>query len=85
MVTTDTGLMHAADALQKQMVVLWGGSVLEKNKPLTKSARIIHLGSPCQPCLKTGSYKTCENSRCMNDISVGEVMFNIREVLKCQQ
>ena len=81
MVTTDTGLMHASDALQKQMIVLWGGSVLEKNKPLTKSARIIHLGYPCQPCLKTESYKTCENYRCMDDISIGEVMFNIREVL----
>ena len=81
LVTTDTGLMHAADALKKPMAVLWGGSVLKKNEPINGTARVIHLGLSCQPCLNSGGYRTCEKYSCMDGITQSEVFFNVREML----
>lgn len=81
MVTTDTGLMHAADALKKNMLVLWGGAALKKNEPIGGTSRVLHLGLKCQPCFRSERYKECINFSCMADISVGEVVYNVRRML----
>jgi ADP-heptose:LPS heptosyltransferase len=78
MITTDTGCMHVADALGTPLIVLWGGSSYEKNKPYETKSKIIHLGLPCQPCQATVGYRSCEEIRCVGDITIGEVMFYIR-------
>lgn len=82
MVTTDTGNMHIADALGTPLMVLWGGSVVEKNKPVNSWNQIIHLGYSCQPCINSGAYRECNSMKCIDDITVGEVMFNIRQFFK---
>jgi ADP-heptose:LPS heptosyltransferase len=81
MVTTDTGLMHACDALKRPMVVLWGGAALVKNRPIAGSARVIHLGLGCQPCFRNEGYRDCMKYSCMADITVNEVMYNVRSEL----
>ena len=78
-ITNDTGNMHVADALNVPQIVLWGGSVVEKNQPINGNNKIIHLGLPCQPCQPQGGYRNCANSACMNDIQVGEIMFHVRK------
>lgn len=81
MITTDTGLMHAGDALKKPMLVLWGGSALEKNKPISGNAHIIHLGKKCSPCFRSEGYKECEGHTCITGITINEVMFHVRRML----
>jgi ADP-heptose:LPS heptosyltransferase len=78
MITNDTGNMHIADALATPQIVLWGGSVLAKNKPYCGMNKIINLKLPCQPCQNEGGYRECKNLKCMNDITVSEIMFNVR-------
>lgn len=81
MITTDTGLMHAGDALKKPMVVLWGGAALKKNEPISGTSRVIRLGLGCQPCFRNEGYRDCREFSCMSGITVGEVMYNVRRVL----
>ena len=78
LVTTDTGNMHVADALGIPMIVLWGGSYLAKNRPYEAPNKIIYLGLKCQPCTSRLGYRTCRDFRCIRHISIGEVMYHIR-------
>ena len=81
MITTDTGNMHVADAIATPMIVLWGGSSLPKNKPYNSQCKIIHRGYSCQPCQITEGYRECGTSKCLADITTGEVMFVIRKFI----
>jgi hypothetical protein len=82
LITTDTGNMHIADALGIPMIVLWGGTIVEKNKPINSPHKILRMGLNCQPCQDTGDYRDCISMECMNNITVGEVMYTVRQYLK---
>ena len=73
-VTTDTGMMHIADALHVNQLVLFGGSVVSKNGPVNNSSVVVRSGETCQPCQYTANFDTCADARCMRNLSVGEVM-----------
>jgi len=78
-VSTDSGCMHIADAMNIPLIVLWGGSSMSKNKPIQTICKIIHLGLACQDmCQIDGSYRVCDSYSCITDITIGEVMFYIR-------
>lgn len=81
-ITNDTGNMHVADAFGVPMIVLWGGTILAKNRPINAKAKIINLQLPCQPCQVDGGYHHCEEIHCLNDIQVGEIIYNIRQYFK---
>lgn len=81
MITNDTGNMHIADSLGTPSIVLWGGSSVEKNTPYYCQCKVIHLGLNCQPCQNLGGYRDCPDIKCMGDISVGEVIFQVRTFL----
>jgi ADP-heptose:LPS heptosyltransferase len=83
-VCTDTGNMHIADALETPLIVIWGGSSLIKNKPVQAPNKIIHLDLPCQ--VLSGSiwnckYQGCFEKKCMDNVTVGGVMYAIRSFL----
>lgn len=74
----DTGLMHIAAALQKELIVLWGSTIPEfgmypyygKNN-VSKSIHLEVKGLACRPCSKLGFAKCPEKHfRCMNDIQI---------------
>lgn len=74
-ITGDTGMMHIAAALQKDMFVLWGNTVPDfgmypyYGEKSEKSATYMEvLGLGCRPCSKLG-YNTCPKShfKCMMD------------------
>ncbi len=78
MITTDTGNMHSADALGTPIIVLWGGSIQAKNKPINAMNKIISLGLDCQPCIQSMKYTDCKNE-CLDDLTDNEVMYYIRK------
>ena len=80
-ITTDTCNMHVGDALGVPMVVLWGGSILTKNKPLSDKAVIIHRGLKCQPCHDPDRFQNCVNYQCLSGIKTGDVMREARRIL----
>ena len=82
MITSDTGLMHAGDALCTSMIVLFGGTVLSKNSPLNGTATIVRSDLECQPCQYTDRFLTCEHMRCLHDLTVGQVFAHVRRKIE---
>lgn len=81
-ITTDTGNMHIADALGVPMIVLFGGTLPSKNKPLDKRAQVLTAGLPCQPCQGNSNFHKCKNYDCMKKLYIGDVMYTARRMLR---
>ncbi len=76
-VSNDSGLMHVAAALGRPQVAIFGSTDPEATGPLNPRARVVRKPLPCSPCLK----RTCHREyRCLTEISVEEVLKEIREV-----
>ena len=60
----DTGLMHAASALGKPIVAVFGPTNEWKNGPL--SGTVISRDVDCRPCFHTSAFTRCGKRVCMN-------------------
>jgi heptosyltransferase II len=71
-ISNDSGLMHVAAALNKNLVAVYGSSDPKFTPPLNEKARIISLNLPCSPCFK----RQCplQHTRCLADISPQQVL-----------
>lgn len=77
----DTGPTHLASAMGTPVVALYG-----PNTPLRwgpKNAHIIYKQQECSPCTRQheGIVSSCSDNRCMQDITVEEVLAKIHELL----
>jgi ADP-heptose:LPS heptosyltransferase len=90
-ISHDTGLMHIAAAFNKPIASVWGNTVPElgmypyfpKDNDNNPSKIFETKGLSCRPCSKIG-YNQCpkKHFRCMNDISVDEVVDWAEQVVK---
>ena len=83
--TNDTGLMHIAAAFKKKIISFWGNTVPELGMTPYQSAPESTIfetkGLKCRPCSKLGYHKCPKKHfKCMNDISVKEVINTIERV-----
>jgi heptosyltransferase I len=68
MITNDTGPMHAAAALGKPLVALFGPTEPRRTGPYGQLENVLRIELPCSPCLK--SFCTWKNpNECLNAIS----------------
>jgi ADP-heptose:LPS heptosyltransferase len=81
LITTDTANMHTGDALNIPMIAIFGGTLISKNGALSKKAINLSLGLPCQPCQRTPSFYNCLHYNCINQLTVGDVMLEVRKIL----
>jgi len=81
-ITTDTGLMHIAAALKKDILSIWGNTVPEfgmypyfSKDAQDKSKIIENKNLSCRPCSKLG-FKKCpkKHFKCMNLIDEQEII-----------
>lgn len=83
-VTNDTGLLHLAAARKRRVVAIFGPTVKEFGFfPFgTKSTVIERKGLYCRPCSHIGGAKCPEGHfRCMKEISVEEVLSEVKSFL----
>lgn len=74
-VTCDTGPMHLAVALEKEVVALFGPADPGRTGPFL--GRVISKGLPCSPCGR----KVCRDPLCMEAISPEDVLAELEAVL----
>lgn len=72
LVTTDTGPMHLAAAVDTKVVALFGPTAPWRTGPYGKGHTVIRTAPPCSPCFK----RQCDVHRCkcMRDITVETVL-----------
>jgi heptosyltransferase-2 len=77
-VSNDSGLMHVASALNKNLIAIYGSSDPNFTPPLSDKAKILYLGLACSPCFK----RECPlgHSRCLTEISAEQVLAEINSV-----
>lgn len=79
-VTTDTGCMHIADALDVPLISLFGPTITNKNAPVGKRSYFMKSAILCAPCQYTARFSTCRNYLCMRLITPDDVAETIREL-----
>ena len=71
-VSNDSGLMHIAAALQKELIAIYGPTSPSFTPPLADNAHIVQIEVDCGPCFQ----RTCPEGhhRCMRDVSSKQVL-----------
>ncbi len=77
-ITTDTGLMHLADAINTPMIALFGSTLVSKNGPYNKEHRIVRSALPCAPCQQSPNFSICKEWKCMEQMTPDIVMAEVR-------
>jgi heptosyltransferase-3 len=80
----DSGPTHAAAALSRPLVVVWGSSDFRVWRPWETESRVVRLDLPCQPC-PGYSCTAFETPRCIEDITVEQVLEACRHFLGVSQ
>ena len=79
LVTTDTGPMHLAAAVDTKVVALFGPTAPWRTGPYGKGHTVVRTAPPCSPCFK----RRCDvhRCRCMRDIMVDQVLAAVRPMI----
>ena len=77
-ISTDTGPMHLAAAVETPVVALFGPTAPWRTGPLGHIHQVIRSGIPCSPCFK----RQCPTTACMRQIDVDRVVESVSAILK---
>ena len=80
-ISTDTGPMHLAAAVETPVVALFGPTAPWRTGPYGNRHRVIRLGTPCSPCFR----RSCEKPVCMQDIDAESVFQAVLDTLNDRQ
>ncbi len=75
-ISNDSGLMHVAAALDKNLIAIFGSSTPHHTPPMSSKAKIEYLGLSCSPCFKRVCPLKNENShmQCLKKITPKSVI-----------
>lgn len=75
-ISTDTGPMHIAAAVDTPVIALFGPTAPWRTGPYGKKHAVVRLDKDCSPCFK----KHCETIACMKEISVEQVLGAVNDM-----
>ncbi len=78
LVTSDSAPMHVAAAMGTPFVALFGPTNPLRHLPPAKKRVVVTKGIRCAPCYKP----VCSDTRCMREITVGEVLKAVRDMIR---
>lgn len=79
-ITTDTGPMHLAAAVQAPLIALFGPTAPWRTGPYGSGHVVIRNKLPCSPCFQ----KTCSTIECMKGLNVEVVRQTAMKILNLQ-
>ena len=77
-ISTDTGPMHLAAAMETPVVAIFGPTAPWRTGPYGSGHRVVRADPECSPCFK----RQCETMDCMHQISEDQVMAEVRSVME---
>jgi len=77
LVTTDTGPMHIAAAMECPVIALFGPTAPWRTGPYGQKHEVVRADLMCSPCFK----KKCQHMTCMDQIRVESVFEAVKKVL----
>ena len=78
-ITNDTGPMHAAAALGRPLVALFGPTEPRRTGPYGQLENVLHLDFPCAPCLKARCHFPMPEE-CLRALSPAQVLAHARKL-----
>lgn len=81
-VSSDTGLMHMAAALDIPTVAIFGPTIPTKSRPWNDTHILVRKNLECSPCYVYGKQVSCEGVNCLKQISSEEVLQAIDSLLE---
>ncbi len=75
-ISTDTGPMHLAAAVETPVVALFGPTAPWRTGPFGSVHQVIRVGLECSPCFK----RECKTKECMLKIGVDQVMDRVKKL-----
>ena len=79
-IANDSGLMHAADALNIPLIALFGPTLITKNRPVNENSHVLAGNLACQPCQYTPDFSKCGSNDCLKLITVDNVIDYMRKL-----
>jgi heptosyltransferase-2 len=75
-ISNDSGLMHIAAALQKQLIVIYGPTSPNFTPPLSQNAHFLQIDVECGPCFQ----RTCpeQHHKCMLGVNSADVLTSVQ-------
>jgi ADP-heptose:LPS heptosyltransferase len=80
MVTNDTGPMHAAAALGKPLVALFGPTEPRRTGPYGQLENVLRIDLPCSPCLKPKCHVE-KPEECLRALAPAQVLRQIQMII----
>ena len=80
MVTNDTGPMHAAAALGKPIIALFGPTEPRRTGPYGQLKNVLRLDLPCSPCM-SADCTFAKPNECLNALSPALVFERVKKLL----
>jgi 3-deoxy-D-manno-octulosonic-acid transferase/heptosyltransferase-1 len=77
LITTDSGPMHIAAAMNTPTVALFGPTDPSRTGPYGKGHIVVRKKISCSPCF----LKKCDTKRCMKEITVVKVFEAVKEIV----
>jgi heptosyltransferase I len=81
MVTNDTGPMHAAAALGKPTVALFGPTEPRRTGPYGQLENVLRIDLPCSPCLSANCTYYAKPNECLKGLSPALVFARVQKLL----
>ena len=89
MISNDSGLMHAANAVRTPIVGIFGPTSFVKSYPRGSvgRVRVVHNSSPCAPCYNwdPSAPNRCQDRICLTELSVDHVIRAASEIIRYPQ
>ena len=76
-ISTDTGPMHLAAAMETPVVAIFGPTAPWRTGPYGSGHRVVRADPECSPCFK----RQCETMDCMHQISVDQVFDAVSKII----
>ncbi|HXI72338.1 MAG TPA: lipopolysaccharide heptosyltransferase II [Verrucomicrobiae bacterium] len=81
MVTNDTGPMHAAAALGKPLIALFGPTEPRRTGPYGQLENVLRIDLPCSPCLSADCTFYAKPNECLNALSPALVFERVQQLV----